>query len=215
MLQEKVIEIKKNLSVDIKNTSAYRRSLTCASDQRPSAAHVGYLGIGILSLTCGLLLCADLLNLCKTDKWFAIWLLILMKILQCLMNFFSVVSLQFLTYYSISQILKSKFNYDPNFFLCHISLSGRIAASRGMIRTLKYGPFSLRHVLPVLRQQILFKFYVEKLLSQSFPSLVSSISICKTTRREIINFITLQRAFCFEYIFLIGIRKTKAMNNDS
>ncbi|XP_078321391.1 uncharacterized protein LOC144621645 [Crassostrea virginica] len=64
-LQEKVIEIKKNLSVDIKNTSAYRRSLTCASDQRPSAAHVGYLGIAILSLTCGLLLCADLLNLCK------------------------------------------------------------------------------------------------------------------------------------------------------
>nr|XP_022310409.1 uncharacterized protein LOC111115839 [Crassostrea virginica] len=62
-LQEKVIEMKKNLSVDIKNTSAYRRSLTCALDQRPSSAYVGYLGITILTLMGGLLLCADLSDL--------------------------------------------------------------------------------------------------------------------------------------------------------
>ena len=67
-LQEKVIEMKKNLSVDIKNTSAYRRSLTCALDQRPSSAYVGYLGITILSLMGGLLLCADLSNLLLKNR---------------------------------------------------------------------------------------------------------------------------------------------------
>ncbi|XP_078321527.1 uncharacterized protein LOC111112473 [Crassostrea virginica] len=67
-LQEKVIEMKKNLRVDFRNTSAYRRSLTCALDQRPSSAYVGYLGITILSLMGGLLLCVDLSNLLLKNR---------------------------------------------------------------------------------------------------------------------------------------------------
>ena len=67
-LQERVDDLKKNLTIDTRNTSSYRRSLTCASDPRPSAAHVGYLGICILSVTGGLLLCADLSRLAKSDE---------------------------------------------------------------------------------------------------------------------------------------------------
>ena len=64
----------------------------------------------------------------------------MLKILPDLIFFVLVISLQFLTYYSNSQklVFKFKFSYDPNFFLCHLSLSGGIVAGSGMISTLKY-----------------------------------------------------------------------------
>lgn len=60
ILEKSVDSFKRNLTVHVKNTSAYRRSLTCASDPRPSAAYVGYVGIVFLIITGGLILCADL-----------------------------------------------------------------------------------------------------------------------------------------------------------
>lgn len=60
--------LKRNLTIDLKNTSAYRRSLTCATDPRASAAHLGFVGIFILSLTGGLFLCADLSRVVISTK---------------------------------------------------------------------------------------------------------------------------------------------------
>ncbi|XP_062573083.1 uncharacterized protein LOC134235014 isoform X2 [Saccostrea cucullata] len=67
-VQQRIQELRNNLTVDTKNTSSYRRSLTCADDSRPSAAQIGYLGIGILCLTGGLVLCADLTSLAKIHE---------------------------------------------------------------------------------------------------------------------------------------------------
>lgn len=64
-LEEMVHSLKKNLTFEMKNTSAYRRSLTCATDPRPSAAYVGVVGILILILTAVLFLCADLSRFVK------------------------------------------------------------------------------------------------------------------------------------------------------
>ncbi|XP_052700839.1 uncharacterized protein LOC128177943 [Crassostrea angulata] len=66
---EKLVEsLKRNLTIDMKNTSAYRRSLTCATDPRASASHLGFLGIFILSLTGGLFVCADLSRVVKSTE---------------------------------------------------------------------------------------------------------------------------------------------------
>ncbi|XP_065940482.1 uncharacterized protein [Magallana gigas] len=66
---EKLLEsLKRNLTIDMKNTSTYRRSLTCATDPRASASHLGFLGIFILSLTGGLFVCADLSRVVKSTE---------------------------------------------------------------------------------------------------------------------------------------------------
>jgi hypothetical protein len=66
-LEQRVVELKRNLTLDTKNTSAYRRSLTCAEDSRQSSAYIGYLGIGLLSVTGGLFLCLDFSRLLGTN----------------------------------------------------------------------------------------------------------------------------------------------------
>ncbi|XP_055998495.1 uncharacterized protein LOC125647442 [Ostrea edulis] len=66
-VEQKIVELKRNLTLDTKNTSAYRRSLTCAEDSRPSSAYIGYLGIGLLSVTGGLFLCLDFSRLLGTN----------------------------------------------------------------------------------------------------------------------------------------------------
>ena len=145
----------------------------------------------------------------------------MLQILPDLMFFFFVISLQFLTYYFNSQnlVFKFKVSYDPSFFF--MSSKSLRRHSRRQCHE-KYAEIYVIHLDRLVSNvacclscvnKLFFKYYVVKLLSQSFPNLVCSISICKTMRRVIINFITIQRAFCFEYIFLIVIMKTNTMNN--
>lgn len=74
ILTKIVDSLKRNLTVDVKNTSAYRRSLTCASDPRPSAAYVGYVGIVFLIITGGLFLCDDLSKFGMKTKMSKKWI---------------------------------------------------------------------------------------------------------------------------------------------
>ncbi|XP_069132225.1 uncharacterized protein [Argopecten irradians] len=59
VLKAKMEKLAKEMTVDAKNTSAHLRSLTSASDDRPSAQAAGYVGVTILTLVFGLLLFFD------------------------------------------------------------------------------------------------------------------------------------------------------------
>ncbi|XP_033741428.1 uncharacterized protein LOC117328144 [Pecten maximus] len=59
VLKAKMEKLAKEMTLDVKNTSAHLRSLTSASDDRPSAQAAGYVGITILALVFGLLLFFD------------------------------------------------------------------------------------------------------------------------------------------------------------
>ncbi|XP_069138925.1 uncharacterized protein [Argopecten irradians] len=64
-LTERLEVLKKNIEIDAKNTSSYKRSLTCANDQRPSAISLGIVGVIILMSVCLVLVLVDAINLYK------------------------------------------------------------------------------------------------------------------------------------------------------
>lgn len=66
-LQEKIDELKRTLTVDVKTTSQYERKFVCADDPRPSAKGVGIIfGPVLLSVVIGLVVLADFPNLVKS-----------------------------------------------------------------------------------------------------------------------------------------------------
>lgn len=69
-LQAKIEQIKTELTVDKKETSSYKRKLTSAPDNRVSAQSIGYVGVIILSIVVGLLVCIDIPTLAKDTKSF-------------------------------------------------------------------------------------------------------------------------------------------------
>ncbi|ESO95099.1 hypothetical protein LOTGIDRAFT_160860 [Lottia gigantea] len=62
VIEEKLTEIKKNLTISIVKLSSSRRKKTSATDKRPSASSVGYVGVVILSVVMGLLVIQDILS---------------------------------------------------------------------------------------------------------------------------------------------------------
>ncbi|XP_061188824.1 uncharacterized protein LOC133196995 [Saccostrea echinata] len=65
-LQEKIRELKRQLTVDVTTTSQYIRKLVCADDPRPSATSVGILfGPILITVLLGLIILADFSNLAK------------------------------------------------------------------------------------------------------------------------------------------------------
>lgn len=62
-IEEWIEDIKKELIVDKKATSAYTRSLISVYDARPSAVAIGGVGIGMLCLVGLILLLPDLINI--------------------------------------------------------------------------------------------------------------------------------------------------------
>ena len=64
-LQEKVKNLTKELEVDSKTTNSHIRSLTSATDPRPSAQAAGYVGIVMLTIVFGSLVLMDMTRLCK------------------------------------------------------------------------------------------------------------------------------------------------------
>lgn len=66
-LQEKIDELKRTLTVDVKTTSQYERKFVCADDPRPSAKGVGIIfGPVLLSVVVGLVVLADFPNLVRS-----------------------------------------------------------------------------------------------------------------------------------------------------
>lgn len=66
-LQEKISELKRTLTVDVKTTSRYERKFVCADDPRPSAKSVGILfGPILISMILGLIVLADFPRLIKS-----------------------------------------------------------------------------------------------------------------------------------------------------
>lgn len=61
--QEKILEMKKNLTVSTKDTSSYKRSLVSSSDSRSSAKAVGSVGLVILIVIGVFMLLADFTRL--------------------------------------------------------------------------------------------------------------------------------------------------------
>ena len=56
-------EITKNLTLDKINLSAYLRTITSASDKRPSSKYIGVLGILLLTLFAIIIVFLDLLSI--------------------------------------------------------------------------------------------------------------------------------------------------------
>lgn len=66
-LKEKIDELKRTLTVDVKTTSQYERKFVCADDPRPSAKGVGIIfGPVLLSVVVGLVVLADFPNLVRS-----------------------------------------------------------------------------------------------------------------------------------------------------
>ena len=61
-LQQKIDDIKQNLTISKRQTSAFLRSKTSATDSRPSAASMGSLGIVAIVLAIGLVVAIDVMN---------------------------------------------------------------------------------------------------------------------------------------------------------
>jgi len=70
VLQESLSQLVKELTVDKTTTSAYTRSKTCATDDRPSAATVGCFGILMLALPFVFILGLDLTGMIVKLKKF-------------------------------------------------------------------------------------------------------------------------------------------------
>lgn len=64
-IEERIKEIKKELTVDKKTTSSYTRSLISVYDPRPSSVAIGSCGVGLLCLAVLLLLLPDVINVLK------------------------------------------------------------------------------------------------------------------------------------------------------
>ncbi|XP_063431754.1 hemicentin-1-like [Mytilus trossulus] len=64
IMKEELNELKRNLTVDNKNTSSAIRRRISARDDRPSAASFGYFGVVMLATPIVLMVCLDYNNLC-------------------------------------------------------------------------------------------------------------------------------------------------------
>ena len=69
-LQAKIEQMQTELTVNRKETSSYKRKLTSAPDDRVSAKSIGYVGVVILTVVTGLLVCIDLPTIMKDSLAF-------------------------------------------------------------------------------------------------------------------------------------------------
>jgi hypothetical protein len=62
-VEELLAQIKQELSIDKRDTAAFRRTLTSADDQRPSAMMIGVGGVVFIALEMGFFILLDIPNL--------------------------------------------------------------------------------------------------------------------------------------------------------
>lgn len=67
-MKDELNEIKSNLTIDKKNTSAVIRSHTSAQDNRKSAVSMGYMGIALLLIPVVIIVGFDLTRLFSNTK---------------------------------------------------------------------------------------------------------------------------------------------------
>jgi hypothetical protein len=65
MLQEKMDNIERNLTVKRKETNQYIRTLTSAPDERRSAKNIGIVGVSVICGVFGLILLSDCTGVIK------------------------------------------------------------------------------------------------------------------------------------------------------
>ncbi|XP_062590597.1 uncharacterized protein LOC134252179 [Saccostrea cucullata] len=68
-IEQQLMDIKKELTINKKKTSAYLRTLSCADDYRPSSKVIGYAGIIFIVLEISLFVFLDSPNLMKLFKF--------------------------------------------------------------------------------------------------------------------------------------------------
>lgn len=68
IMKDELNEIKSNLTIDKKNTSAVIRSHTSARDNRKSAVSMGYMGIALLLIPVVIIVGFDLTRLFSNTK---------------------------------------------------------------------------------------------------------------------------------------------------
>ncbi|XP_062606115.1 uncharacterized protein LOC134267928 isoform X2 [Saccostrea cucullata] len=65
VIQEKIDNIQKNLTVNPKETNQYIRTLTSAPDDRQSAKNIGIVGVSVISVVFGIIILSDCINVVK------------------------------------------------------------------------------------------------------------------------------------------------------
>lgn len=65
IIQEKIENIQKNLTVNKKETNQYIRTLTSAPDERQSAKNIGIVGVTVISVVFGVIILSDCINVVK------------------------------------------------------------------------------------------------------------------------------------------------------
>ncbi|XP_061185519.1 uncharacterized protein LOC133193573 [Saccostrea echinata] len=65
VIQEKIGNIQKNLTVNPKETNQYIRTLTSAPDDRQSAKNIGIVGVTVISVVFGIVILSDCINIVK------------------------------------------------------------------------------------------------------------------------------------------------------
>lgn len=65
IIQEKIENIQKNLTVNKKETNQYIRTLTSAPDERQSAKNIGIVGVTVISVVFGVVMLSDCINVVK------------------------------------------------------------------------------------------------------------------------------------------------------
>lgn len=65
IIQEKIENIKKNLTVNKKETNQYIRTLTSAPDERQSAKNIGIVGVTVISVVFGVIMLSDCINVVR------------------------------------------------------------------------------------------------------------------------------------------------------
>ncbi|CAC5404314.1 unnamed protein product [Mytilus coruscus] len=68
LMKDELVELKANLTVEKKNTSAAIRRRISAHDDRPSASSVGYFAIVLLVIPLVLIVCVDCIRCCQSKK---------------------------------------------------------------------------------------------------------------------------------------------------
>ncbi|CAG2235487.1 unnamed protein product [Mytilus edulis] len=68
-LEEEIANLRGNLTIDPKGTSAFKNTKISAPDSRPSSAAVGALGIILLTVIFGLILISDVLSFFRSRSW--------------------------------------------------------------------------------------------------------------------------------------------------
>ncbi|XP_052105415.1 uncharacterized protein LOC127738271 isoform X2 [Mytilus californianus] len=68
-LEEELANLRGNLTIDPKGTSAFKNTKISAPDSRPSSAAVGALGIILLTVIFGLIIISDVLSFFRSRSW--------------------------------------------------------------------------------------------------------------------------------------------------